>query len=74
MSNMLAIDKKKVSLLLPIRVVVRMDKAAKMLNVSRNEVASAMLDSGTTHIELTHEDIEAIRSEMEANREKRKRN
>lgn len=72
MSNMPAIDKRKVSLQLPIKVIVKLDRAAKMVSLSRNEIASAILDKGTAGVELTKEDIKEITKEMEANREKRK--
>lgn len=74
MSNMPAIDKRKVSLQLPIKVIVKLDRASKTLQMSRNEVASAILDTGTSHVELTKKDIESISEEMEANRAKRKSN
>jgi len=72
MSNMPAIDKRKVSLQLPIKVIVKMDRASKTLNVSRNEIASAILDKGTSSVELTKSDLEKIHKEMEGNRAKRK--
>lgn len=71
MSNMPAVDKKRVSLLLPIRVVVKVDRAAKILGLSRNEITSAILDKGTADVQLTHEDIDAISKEMEDNLAKR---
>jgi hypothetical protein len=69
-----AIDKRKVSLQLPIKVIVKMDRASKTLNISRNEIASAILDKGTANVELTKSDLEAIHNEMEDNRAKRKSN
>lgn len=71
MSNMPAVDKRKVSLQLPIRVIVKVDRAAKTLGLSRNEVASAILDKGTAGVELTKTDLEEISKEMEANLAKR---
>lgn len=72
MSNMPAIDKTKVSLQLPIKTIVKMDRAAKAIRVSRNEIATAILDKGTSHVELTQSDIEKIAKKMEENRAKRK--
>ena len=74
MSNMPAVDKRKVSLQLPIMVIVKIDRASKTLSMSRNEIASAILDKGTSHIELTKSDIDLIHKEMEENRAKRKAN
>lgn len=72
MANMPAIDKRKVSLLLPIRTVVKLDKAARLLELSRNEIAAAILDKGTNNVELTKEELDEIHAEMEINLEKRK--
>lgn len=69
-----AVDKRRVTLLLPIRVIVKMDRAAKLVGgISRNAIATLILDSGTADVELTQADIDEIKAEMEANLAARKK-
>ena len=71
MSNMPDITKRKVSLQLPINTIVKMDKMGDAAGLSRNEIASAMLDKATSHVILEDSDIEKIDAEIRRNREKR---
>ena len=71
MSNMPAIDKRKVSLQIPIKTILKVDRMASASGLSRNEVASAILDRGTAHIELTDEDLEKFEEEVRRNRNAR---
>ena len=71
MSNMPAIDKRKVSLQLPIKVIHALDKMANKVNFSRNEMASAILANGTSKVKLDDDDIKAINEEIRRNREAR---
>lgn len=71
MSNMPAVDKRKVSLQLPIKTIVKMDKICNSSGLSRNEVASVLLDKGTSHVELDEGDMRIISDEIRSNREKR---
>lgn len=71
MSNMPAVDKRKVSLQLPIKTIVKMDKICNSSGLSRNEVASVLLDKGTSHVELDEDDMRIISDEIRSNREKR---
>lgn len=71
MSNMPAIDKKKVSLQLKITTVKKIDHIAKASGLSRNEVANMLLDQGTDTVSLTAEEIQEVSAEMKANAKKR---
>jgi hypothetical protein len=71
MSNMPAIDKRKVSLQIPIKTILKVDRMAEASGLSRNEVASAILDRGTKHIELTDEDLLKFEEEVRRNRNAR---
>jgi len=66
-----AVDKRKISLQLPIKTIVKLDKVVKNSGLSRNEVANAMLDRATANVVLDDEDLETINSEIRSNREKR---
>lgn len=68
MSNMPDITKRKVSLQIPIKTILKLDSMATASGLSRNEVASAILDRGTSHVELTDEDIAKFEDEVRRNR------
>lgn len=67
MSNMPAVDKQKVSLQLPIRIVAKVDHAARAAGLSRNEISAALLDRGTADVKLTKEEVDAINSKIKEN-------
>lgn len=71
MSNMPAIDKRKVSLQLPIKTILKVDHMASASGLSRNEVATAILDRGTAHVQLTDEELDALAREIKENRDAR---
>ena len=67
MSNMPAVDKQKVSLQIPIRLVAKMDHMANAAGLSRNDIATSLLDRGTTNVQLTVEEVEAINAKIKEN-------
>ena len=67
MSNMPAVDKQKVSLQIPIRLVAKMDHMATAAGLSRNDIATSLLDRGTANVELTVEEVEAINAKIKEN-------
>jgi len=71
MSNMPDITKRKVSLQLPIKTILKMDRMANASGLSRNEVATAILDRGTASVELTDEDLAKFEEEVRRNRDAR---
>lgn len=71
MSNMPDITKRKVSLQIPIKTVLKVDRMAAASGLSRNEVASAILDRGTAQVELTDEDLALFEEEVRRNRNAR---
>ena len=71
MSNMPDVTKRKVSLQIPIKTILKVDRMATASGLSRNEVASAILDRGTSHIELTDEDLAKFEEEVRRNRNAR---
>ncbi|MCL2103597.1 MAG: hypothetical protein FWH21_00860 [Kiritimatiellaeota bacterium] len=71
MMNMPDVTKRKVSLQLPIATIMRIDKMAQTICVSRNEIATVMLDKATAGVVLTDGDLKKINAEIRRNREKR---
>ena len=71
MSNMPDVTKRKVSLQIPIKTILKMDNMAKASGLSRNEVASAILDRGTAGVQLTEEDLEKFNDEVRRNQNAR---
>ncbi len=71
MSNMPDVTKRKVSLQIPIKTILKMDRMASASGLSRNEVASAILDRGTAHVALTDEDLAMFEDEVRRNRDAR---
>ena len=71
MTNMPDVTKRKVSLQLPIKTVLKVDRMAEASGLSRNEVAAAILDRGTSHIVLTDEDLAKFDEEVRRNRDAR---
>ena len=71
MSNMPDVTKRKVSLQIPIKTILKMDNMAAASGLSRNEVAAAILDRGTAHIALTDEDLANFEEEVRRNRNAR---
>ena len=55
----------------PIKTILKVDRMASASGLSRNEVASAILDRGTAHIELTDEDLAKFEEEVRRNRDAR---
>ena len=71
MSNMPDVTKRKVSLQIPIKTILKLDSMATASGLSRNEVAAAILDRGTSHVELTDEDLAKFDEEVRRNRDAR---
>jgi len=71
MSNMPDVTKRKVSLQIPIKTILKMDNMAKASGLSRNEVASAILDRGTAGVQLTEEDLAKFNDEVRRNQNAR---
>lgn len=73
MSNMPAVDKKKVSLQLRIKTIAKIDHMANASGLSRNAVANAILDEGTATVLLTDDEENEVMNEIKKNKENRKR-
>lgn len=71
MSNMPDVTKRKVSLQIPIKTILKMDSMANASGLSRNEIASAILDRGTAHVVLSDEDLAKYEEEVRRNRDAR---
>jgi hypothetical protein len=73
MSNMIDVTKMKVSLLLPIRLVRKIDRAANsgVVPLSRNEIVNAVLSRELAFVELDDEDLEWCNSQIRKNRDAR---
>jgi len=71
MSNMPDVTKRKVSLQIPIKTILKMDNMAAASGLSRNEVAAAILDRGTANVTLTDEDLAKFEEEVRRNRDAR---
>lgn len=74
MSDMPAIDKRKVSLQLRVETIAKIDHVAKAAMMSRNAVVSSYLDAATEHVTLTAEEIQAVADEIKKNARKRHAN
>lgn len=71
MSGMASVDKMRVSLLIPIKTIRKVDRLAENSGMSRNEIAGVLLDRGTSSVVLTDDDMEYIKQMVRRNRENR---
>ena len=71
MSNMPAVDKRKVSLQLRIKTIAKLDHIAKASGLSRNAVANAIIDEGTAGVLLTDQEEEEVMNEIRKNKKDR---
>lgn len=71
MSDMPAVDKMRVGLLLPIRLVAKLDHIANTSGFSRNEVVNTLLQRETANVVLTDEELEAINRKIKENQDAR---
>ncbi len=69
-----AVDKMEVKFALKVASVVKVDKVAKFLGVSRNAVVQMFVDAKLDEegVMLTKADIKRVEEIMDANREKRR--
>jgi len=67
------VEKMRVSLLIPIKTVVKIDRMAADSRVvmSRNEVVAVLLERGTRDIVLTDDDLDTIKDRIRRNRDAR---
>jgi hypothetical protein len=67
MSDMPAIDKMRVGLLLPIKTIAKVDHIAQQSSFSRNEVINVLLDRATANVSLTEEELDAVNQKIKEN-------
>ncbi len=67
------IEKMRISLLIPIKTVIKLDRmvAESRFLTSRNEVANMLLDRATSDVVLTDDDLATIHERIRRNRDAR---
>lgn len=69
-----SVEKMRVSLLIKISTIEKVDKAATIMHLSRNEVAGIMLERAAEamHISLTDADWDKVNKKVQENKNARK--